>query len=431
MAVSPQIREDLQEKVRQWFSDQPAIHDLAELEEFAVEASRIVGQSIVEQGMGQLDDKRGYRKSSLACSCGRRARFVSYRRRHVGTVFGVVAVERAYYHCSSCKTGQVPWDREQGLNELLWSPGIKALVATVVGRLTYGEGVCLVEQVTGVRLEESSAERIMDDVGSRLRAEERALMDSYDCQEVTPLVAQAPQRLYVSMDGTSAHIDGSWHEVKTGVVYEAQPGAQGLDEARSLRYVAAQESAEQFGHRLYVAAAQAGVAQAGEVVVIGDGAEWIWNQASHHYPEATQIVDYWHACEHIHALATSYYAEGSANGKRWAKDHCRWLKERGPGTLIGALKRMKPTTAAQADALRLEKGYFTRNRHRMQYQDFRGRRLMIGSGPVESGCKTVVGARLKRSGMRWTSQGADVVLAVRTALLSGHADRVTRMAKVA
>lgn len=177
------------------------------------------------------------------------------------------------------------------------------------------------EQVTGVRLEESSAERILDDVGSRLRAEEAALIESYDCQEITPLVAHVPERLYISMDGTSAHIDGSWHEVKTGVVYEAQPGAQGLDEARSLRYVAAQESAEQFGHRLYVAAAQAGVAQTREVVVIGDGAEWIWNQASHHHPEATQIVDCWHACQHIHALATSYYGEGSANGKRWAKDH--------------------------------------------------------------------------------------------------------------
>ncbi len=276
----------------------------------------------------------------------------------------------------------------------MWSPTVKALSAQIAGRMSYAESVRLLEELTGLRLEESVVERIVAELGGRLRAEET-----------------------VGMDGTSAHIDGAWHEVKTGVVYEAMRGADGVDKAVNSRYVAAQESAESFGDRLYVTAAQAGVEYADQVVVIGDGAEWIWNLAAHHYPDAIQIVDYWHACEHIHELATAYYGEGTTKGKRWAQDHCRWLKQRGPGTLLRALKRMKPKTDEQREAVRRELGYFTN--------------LMIGSGPVEAACKVVVGQRLKGAGMRWSGRGADAILAIRAALVSSDDHRVQAMAKAA
>jgi hypothetical protein len=233
------------------------------------------------------------------------------------------------------------------------------------------------------------------------------------------------------MDGTSAHIDGAWHEVKTGVIYSAEAGADGIDESVEPCYVAAQEPAEAFGERLYVAAAQAGVALAGEVVVIGDGAEWIWNLAAHHYPGATQIVDYWHACEHIHDLARHLYGEGDLRGWRWARGHCERLKARGPTSLLRALRRMKPADAEPAEAIRRELSYFTANRQRMQYAQFRARGLMIGSGPVEAACKAVVGARLKCAGMRWGSEGADAVLAIRTAMLSGQRARIQQAARAA
>lgn len=431
MSIGPESREDLQARVQQWCESQPAVRDIEELEQFALEVSRAVGQAVMEQGLPELDETRGYRKSSLSCACGHKAKFVSYRQRWVGTLFGPVAVERAYYHCRHCKTGHVPWDREQGLSQLLWTPGVKALMAQAAAQLSYGEAVDLMEQFTGLAIEESGAERIVAEVGGRLRSEDAALMSGYDCSEIAPLAPEAPERLYVSMDGASAHIDGSWHEVKTGVVYEAQPGNDGIDVCCNQRYTAAQEPAESFGQRLYVTAAQAGVEQAAQTIVIGDGAEWIWNLANHHYPEAIEIVDYWHACEHIHDLAKEYYGEGGANGKRWAQDHCRWLKQRGPTTLLRALKRMKPKTEEQAEAVRRETGYFDRNQHRMQYAHYRELGLMIGSGPVEAGCKVVVGARLRQSGMRWSSAGADHVLAIRTAVLSGQQDRVQNMAKAA
>ena len=431
MSIGSDFMDHLQGYVRQLCRAYGLPSDVDALEALAVEASQVVGRALVEEGLPKKDDKAGYAGSSVPCECGKRAEFVTYRRRYIQTLFVCAPAWRGYYYCDGCHSGRVPWDRQQGLSSLHWSPRVKGLMAQLAGRLPYGEATSLLAQLTGVAIEESAAERIVAEVGGRLRAEEAALMDGYDCGEVTPLVPQAPKRLYVGADGTSAHIDHSSHEVKVGVVYEAEPDDEGIDTACRIRYVAAQETAERFGQRLYVMAAQAGVEHADEVVVIGDGAEWIWRLADHHYLHATHIVDYWHACEHIHDLAHSIYGADSAKGKRWAHDHCRWLKERGPGTLLGALKRMKPKSPDQADAVKRETGYFGHNRHRMDYPAYRQRGMMIGSGPVEAGCKSVVGARLKRTGMRWSSPGADCILAIRSALLSGREDRVNAMAKAA
>ena len=431
MSIGAEGLADLQAAVAQWCERHGQSSDLEELEALAASVSRVAGQAVLAHGLPGAADKAGYQGSRTPCECGRKAKFVQYRRRWVGTLFGPLAAYRAYYHCGHCGRGQTPWDAAQGLSKLLWTAGVKALVAEAAGRLPYGEAVAILERFTGLAVEESCAERIVAEVATRLRDREQALLHSDDGGELRPFVSAAPGRLYVGLDGTSAHLDGSWHEVKTGVVHEARTNAQGWDESCRPRYVAASEPAARFGERLYLTAAQAGVEVAGEVVVLGDGAEWIWNLADHHYPDATQIVDYWHACEHLHELAQAVYGEHSVRGKRWAREHCRKLQERGPATLLRALKRMRPATAAAREALARELGYFTHHRARMQYHQYRAAGMMIGSGPVEAACKTVVGARLKQSGMRWSWAGADHVLAIRTRLLSAQYDQITAAAKAA
>jgi hypothetical protein len=421
---------DLQQVVGQWVQQHVGIATVVEAEEAAAEVARACGAVVVEALVPSTAGRRSNQGSGLACPCGGKAKFVGYRTRGVGTLYRVVTVKRAYYHCRQCGRGQLPWDRQQGLNSRLWTPRVKALVTQVAARLPYQETVDLLSETLGFEIEDSSADEVVQEVGGRLRAQQTAAVRGYERGEVQPLVAAA-RRLYVGMDGTSAHIDGSWHEVKAGVVYEGHVGAEGLDEARGQRYVAAQEPSEQFGSRLYLLAAQSGVELAGEVVVIGDGAEWIWNVAAHHYPQATQVVDYWHACEHIHALGRAYYGEGSPQGQRWARGHCRALKSAGAGKLLGALARMKPKQAEQAEALRREQGYFRRNRRRMEYHKFRAAGMMIGSGPVEATCKVVVGQRLKGAGMRWSVSGADAVLAARAALLSGDSHLIAQAARAA
>lgn len=428
---SPEALMDLRRVVGEWVAQRCAPGSVGEAEQIASQVAQACGAAVVERLLPAVGGPASYGKSSRPCSCGRKAKFMGYRERGVGTLYGVVAVARAYYYCRHCHSGVAPWDATQGLDERLWTPHVKALVVQLAARLPYQESVELLEELLGLRIEDSSAEEVTIEVGQRMRAQEAALIAGVEEGEVLPLVPRAPERLYVGMDGASAHIDGSWHEVKTGVIYEGKPGDDGFDGAHNAIYVAAQEPAERFGSRLYLAAAQAGVQGAKQVVVIGDGAEWIWNLADHHYLGATQIVDVWHAREHIYALAAAYYGPDSPQGKRWAQNHCRDLKTHGPGKLLGALKRMRPKTAAQQEAVRRETGYFTRNKDRMQYPKYRREGMMIGSGPVEAGCKVVVGQRLRGTGMRWSASGADAILAARTALLSNHPHLIAAAAKAA
>ena len=417
--------------VREWCRTDLKVSSVEEAEQLAVAISRQVGEAVMAEGVKQVSGKASYEGCSVSCGCGKRAKFKGYRSRWVVTLCGSVQVERAYYYCGHCHRGQSPWDQRQGLSRQACTFGVKLLVSSFVGRLSYGESVELLELSTGLRLVESVAEQIVDGVGQRLR--ELWARDRQGVLEegVWPLVPRAPARLYVGLDGTHAHIDGSWHEVKTGVIYEAEADAEGLDEAVGCEYVAAQESASEFGERVYCAAALRGVEQAQEVVVIGDGADWIWKVAAHHYPGATQIVDYWHACEHIWDLRRALYPAESKAGDRWAREHCERLRTQGPEPLLRALDRAKPDHEEAAAVVATEQGYFRKHRRRMAYPSFRARGLMIGSGPVEAACKVVVGQRLKRAGMRWSRKGADAVLAIRCALLNQQSRYLQEASKVA
>jgi hypothetical protein len=284
-------------------------------------------------------------------------------------------------------------------------------------------------------VEESSQQDIVSDLGTRLRAEESKVIEGYFEQDEEIVPETSSDRLYVCVDAAKAHTDGAWHDIKTGVVFAGvEPDASSnreIDEMIQACYVAAQESSEQFGKRLYARAALSGMEVSKEVVVLGDGADWIWNQAAMHFAGSVEILDYYHACEHIWSFATARYGEGSAARKRWAQTQCRKLKTNGPASLLRSLRRYKPKTSEQAEAHRLELSYFESHRHRMSYPKYRAKGMMIGSGPVESACKVVVGQRLKQSGMRWTEAGADNILALRTALMSGQTQRIQRLARAA
>jgi hypothetical protein len=422
---------DLCRAVTAWWQEQVRVQGLVEVEELALAISRELAQTMLTSGLKSMSGRASYLGTGQPCCCGETARFVGYRSRWVKTLCGEVRVERAYYHCHHCGTGNLPWDGAQGLNGRVWSPGAKALVVEVCGRLTYAEGTELLQRVAGLSVEESSEQEIMQEVGARLRAEEASDIEAHFEREEPVVTDDRPERLYVSIDAAKAHTDGAWHDVKVGAVYAARKGATGIDEAAQQRYVAAEEHCEAFGRRLYLRALQSGLGHAGEMVVLGDGAEWIWNQANEQFAGSIEILDYWHACEHIWSVARSLYGEGSPQGQRWAREHCHRLKEKGPSSLLRALRRRQVRSAGQREVLRLERGYFTKNQRRMRYPAFRKRGLMIGSGPVEAGCKVVVGQRLKGAGMRWSGSGADAVLAVRTALLNREYDRIARHASAA
>lgn len=400
-------------------------------ERIQILARQIAGAMMREVG-AKMSGKPTYRGVRIECECGGQARFKGYRKRFVRTLHGDIEVERSYYRCDQCGRGNLPWDAEQGLSERVWTARVKELVASICAALPYEAAGRLIERTTGLAIEESSAEEIVRDVGQRLRVEEQeAIIAAVDTGEVIAC-ERTPERLYIGIDAAKAHTDGGWHDIKTAVVYAGIPAAgKEMDTVADSRYIAAQETSEEFGRRIYTRAMQVGYDSAKERIVIADGADWIWREVGNHLRESTKIIDYWHACEHIYGLARALYGEGNPKGKRWANEHCRKLKENGPGSLIRAMKRRKAQNDLEKESLRLEMGYFRKYRKYMNYPAYRAKGMMIGSGPVESACKVIVGQRLKQAGMRWSRRGADAVLAVRTALLSGELARIEHAARAA
>lgn len=405
---------------------------ITDAEDMIQDITRRIAGAMMMQVAGNMGGRATYGGVRIPCRCGKAADFKGYRSRFIKTLHGDVQVTRAYYRCRECSSSYIPWDRHQGLDERVWTPRVKELVASLCGALTYEAASKLVEKTTGLVIEESSEEEIVRDVGRRLRWDEQSAIEAaVDIGE--PVVCEeAPERLYIGIDAAKAHTDGDWHDIKTAVFYAGvRPEGKDTDTVSNSRFVAAQEKSEEFGRRIYTKAMQCGYEQARERIVIADGAEWIWNEVSNHLPGSIKILDYWHACEHIYRLASVLYGEGNPNGRRWASEHSRKLKEKGPSGLLRAIKRRKARNEREKEALRLELGYFTKYRKQMNYPAYRAKGLMIGSGPVESACKVVVGQRLKQSGMRWTIDGSDAVLAIRTALLGGELHRIELAARAA
>jgi len=188
----------------------------------------------------------------------------------------------------------------------------------------------------------------------------------------------------------------------------------------STTYVGAIETADDFGLRIYTEAWQRGWPRAQTKVVIGDGADWIWNIADKHFPEAIQIVDLFHARQHLWDLAATLCPNNSLRQQRWLSHKLQWLDNGQIGKLVSAIRAAVDRYPEAADAIRLEANYFEKNAHRMRYPVFRRQELFIGSGVIEAGCKTVIGARLKNSGMFWTVRGANAIIALRCNRLSAR-----------
>ncbi len=212
-------------------------------------------------------------------------------------------------------------------------------------------------------------------------------------------------------------------EVKVGTVFTHRkpdtPDQRPERDYASTTYLAALVSADQFGPLLRAEAIRRGIAKAKTVVFLGDGAVWVWKLARLNFPDAVCILDYYHACEHLSLLCAALYGEGSALAKKRYRQWRKGLLQDKIAQVLAQAKADLPTPGQSWTLAKKQIGYFERNRSRMLYQTFRAAGCFIGSGVVEAGCKTVVGQRLKQSGMLWSRKGASHLLAVRCALLSG------------
>ena len=373
------------------------------------------------------------------CRCGHHASYQEVRSKPVLSVVGPVEVSRPYYCCPSCHAGQFPVDVELDIENTALSPGVRRMQAMVGQDAPFDHGREQMSVLAGLEVTTKSVERTAEAVGADIAQREQGEMQKALRLDL-PVGESEPIRiLYVQMDGTGVpvvkketagrqgKIEGQpahTREVKLGCVFtqtswdrEGYP----IRDPDSTTYTGAVETAEEFGKRLYHEAGQRGWSRAQKKVVMGDGAEWIWNLADLHFPGAIQIVDLYHARQHLWELARRLHPQDEGKQKAWMKAHQKRLLDQGKiERLVSALRSLPSHSAEVAEKLRTEADYFERNADRMRYPTFRRQHLFVGSGVIEAGCKTVVASRLKRSGMFWTVRGANAILALRCSYLNGR-----------
>lgn len=384
-------------------------------------------------------DGGGYRGARIECGEGHRAKFIDYRDKGLITVLSPVDVRRAYYYCERCADGVIPKDRELDIVDTSFSPGVRRMMGQVGGKEAFDDGREDLEVLAGVVVSTKAVERVSEGIGKQIEAvygEERKQI------LLGKVVAFAGKhkipKMYVAIDGTGVPVvaretegrrgkdetgKAKTREAKLGCVFtQTTVDERGypLRDADSTTYVGAIETAEMFGSRIYAEAVRRGLMVAEKVIVLGDGAKWIWGIAADHFYGAIQIVDLYHARQHLANLAKTVYGSNSEKSKEWSAARCEQLDRGDVEAVIASMCRLRPRDKNIQEAVETEIDYFRGNAERMRYADFRRQGLFVGSGVVEAGCKTIFGQRLKLSGMHWTVRGANAIIALRCCQLSGR-----------
>lgn len=398
-----------------------------------------VGRSLLEQLLSTWD---GHTGQWVDCGHGHRAQFVSRRDKNLDTVLGRVRVPRAYYHCPLCHQGVVPRDRELGVEGRSLSPGLRRMLARAAAVEPFDGAAGLLADLAGVCLSTKRVERCAEADGQAaaivLAQQSRAILSG--AVRVLP-PAEDADMLYIEVDGTGVPVVPAAATGRAGKGEEGRARTREVklaclftqtaldDDGRPVRdpgtcsYVHTLDPVEAFSTLVHAEALRRGAEHTRQLVILGDGALWIWNMANKILPAATQIVDFYHAREHVNDLAKQLaHVLGDAQ-PAWLADRLADLDHGDIEAFVTATKAL-PLTGADREQADTALDYFIRNAQRMRYDVYRAKGMFIGSGVVEAGCKSIVAGRLKLSGMRWNIPGATGILTLRCHRSSNRWDEI-------
>jgi hypothetical protein len=400
-------------------------HSLAEHEDGVLAAWRSVAPLLLEGVLRVATTglESTARPISARCpGCQERRGVQSERKRGVQTRLGPVGLKRWWHHCWRCGHGWSPPDQALGLTAYQQtSDGLAHWEAALGAITTFREAAKLLADLAGVQVGSETLRTHAERVGTELEGQQRRAMEYVEQTHEPPAEEHAPAAgiLVVETDGVMVryrdrHLDGTliegdWHEVKVGVAGGWQDG-----HLQQPTYVAAREAAPAFAQRLGAEAARRGAldvvkwhpwdgtpAQLRPVVVLGDGAKWIWEHVATLFgDERTEIVNWYHASEHLWTAAKAVHGDNTPETQAWANSALDHLWQTGPTPVLEWFDATRPGTSAVGEVLKRERGYFSTNAARMQYPSFREQHLPIGSGAVEASAKHLVQQRMKRAGTR-------------------------------
>ena len=372
----------------------------------------------------------------LRCGCGTWAKRCGDRVKRFVTAVGSVALRRGYYHCDSCGGGFYPKDRRLGLVAGSLSQAVRRMVAFSAAHMSFACARDLLWELAAVRVSAKQVERSAEHTGRRIAADEIERVDVESDTAATKCLAMdgtgVPMRKAETAGRRGKQPDGGarTREMKLVSVWTAQTldkKGRPVPDPMSVTHNAAIETAHAadrdrevspFAQRVQREADRRGFYDAELQVVLGDGARWIWNLCSELFPDAVQIVDIYHAKEKLWDVAKAVYGDGTELTAQWAKARKTQLRA---GDIEALLKVLDGLSGAHPQAKEAA-GYFRNNIERMRYGEFRRRKLCVSSAVVESGCKNVIGTRLKRGGMHWSVAGANAIVALRCCVLSRRFD---------
>jgi hypothetical protein len=407
--------------------------DLDGIEQHLQAVGRRVWARVVEQTVAARAAAAGLEPPACP-GCEQPMRLVATaRERHLQGLVGEYRLVRPYWHCAPCHQGLAPLDAVLGVGPGALSPGLSRVACRLGIEEAFAPAAEILAETLRVDVPEEAVRRITEGIGAVAEAEQQAAIAAAQAAAEPPPADGAPAQLVVAVDGVMVHTDGDWHEMKVGVVAPLGPATwTDPDSGRVCQTLGAQsvcaglEPAATFWWRVYCEARRRGLGAAplALVVVLGDGADWIWHAAARflHVGGAAyvEIVDLYHAWEHLWTVAKAVYGSGTEAAAAWVGPLKRRLVEEGVQPVLAALAGLEPPSAEATEEVRKARGYFTEQAARMDYPTFIAQQLPIGSGVVESANKTVITAREKGAGMRWRGPGAQAVASLRAVHRSGR-----------
>ena len=391
---------------------------------------RLAALALEQRLNADISDHAG---PQLPCSCGGLADYHGRHSKTFESVLGPLQLERAYYHCEQCHSGFCPRDQALRLESFSLTPGVLRMTASAAALVSFEESSRLLQELAAVEVSAKQVERAAETLGEEIAVDEH--------QQVEKMGEVAPT-MYLGMDGTGVPMrsqevadragkqaDGpaKTREAKLVTIWTAESrDAEGkpVRDPGSVSYSAAIESAatldtspelSDFAARVQREASRRGFSEAPRQAVLGDGSTWIWNTTTELFPRATQILDRFHAKEHLSQAGKVIYGD-SPEAKQWIRARYDELDEGHLKSLVHALR----SHAAQYQEARQCIQYIWKNRRRMRYPKFHKQGFCTSTGVVEAGCKIVIGTRLKRAGMHWSVKGANAIIALRCSKLSGR-----------
>ena len=360
------------------------------------------------------------------CRCGRQVRFVRLTPRTVVTLNGEQPLQRAYYYCRHCQRGFCPLDQQLQLGRDPHSVGVRALTARFASYLPGRRAAQELTLVTGIPLSARSAQREAVAVGQALAQEWQERETRLRQGQALP-PRERPAQAHATMDEVKVRIGKEWKGAKVGAVYRRGVG----DQIERCQYYATLADSQGFGLRLRTLAQAEGLDYCRAVAVVGDGADWVWQESAKHFPRSTEILDFYHLLQHLWEIAREQQPEETA-ARAWIELQVNRLEKNEAAAVRQAVAAWEPATAAAGEVRRKGLNYLDSHAGRMAYQTYAQQGFHIGSGVVEAACKNVVQMRMKGPGMRWSRAGAEAMLHLRAAWCStGATDFLTPARRVA